>query len=605
MRPSLVWKSLLMVVLTAAMGTYAQTVPSVPIKLESYTYSDNVFAGRIFIRNIAYTKVVKVFWSDESGNWNGNGNYVDASYSGSISGTNYEYWEFSTTIGSAGISQSYLRYDVSGSTYYDNNGNANYDIEEDSTPTPTTTTTSTTTITTTTTSGTSTPTSVPTEVPAGNTTVTDWVNDQLEISWPSLLKNVNPSGAVTGFIAASLSTNDPDYFYCWTRDAALVARVMVYMYNTTEAGDTSLRSKLQDYVTFQINSMKTATVCNCLGEPKFNKDGSGYSGAWGRPQNDGPADRAITLILFADSFIAQGGDVSYITNTLKPAIYTNLDYVVNTWSNVCFDLWEEVNGVHIYTLSVMRKGLLEGADFASRNGDSTRANTYRSTASSIKTRLESFWSSSNNYITVTQSYSGGVNKAGLDVSTLLAANGASMNDGFYTPGSDKMLATAVAIENSFAGIYAVNQNRPDWKGTAIGRYPEDTYDGHGNSQGNPWFIATAAYAEMYYRAILEWQQQPSITVNSINLSFFKKFDSSAAVGTVYKPGTQAFNNMVSNVAFAADEFFSTMNFHSATNGSMSEQYNRNTGIMQGARDLTWSHAAFITAAKAKLGTPVF
>ena len=50
----------------------------------------------------------------------------------------------------------------------------------------------------------------------------------------------------------------------------MVARVMTYMYNTTEAGDSSLESALKDYVTFQINSMKTATACNCLGEPKFN-----------------------------------------------------------------------------------------------------------------------------------------------------------------------------------------------------------------------------------------------------------------------------------------------------------------------------------------------
>ena len=30
------------------------------------------------------------------------------------------------------------------------------------------------------------------------------------------------------------------------------------------------------------------------------------------------AERATTMILFADSYLAQGGDASYITNTLKP-----------------------------------------------------------------------------------------------------------------------------------------------------------------------------------------------------------------------------------------------------------------------------------------------
>ena len=77
----------------------------------------------------------------------------------------------------------------------------------------------------------------------------------------------------------------------------------------------------------------------------------------------------------------------------------------------------------------MRKALLDGADFATRNSDTSRVSGYQSTASSVKTKLESFWSSTNNYITVTQSYSGGVQKAGLDVSTLIAANQAGVGDG--------------------------------------------------------------------------------------------------------------------------------------------------------------------------------
>lgn len=61
------------------------------------------------VENIAYTKVVKVIWSDATDNWNDNGNYIEASYYESIDGTNYEFWNFSITIGSAGISQFYIR----------------------------------------------------------------------------------------------------------------------------------------------------------------------------------------------------------------------------------------------------------------------------------------------------------------------------------------------------------------------------------------------------------------------------------------------------------------------------------------------------------------
>lgn len=58
--------------------------------------------------------------------------------------------------------------------------------------------------------------------------------------------------------------------------------------------------------------------------------------------------------------------------------------------------------------------------------------------------------------------------------------------GFYTPGSDEVLATAAAVEAAFSDLYKINQNaNTTGLGTAIGRYPEDTYNGVGNSQGNP------------------------------------------------------------------------------------------------------------------------
>lgn len=120
------------------------------------------------------------------------------------------------------------------------------------------------------------------EFPAGNSSITSWIADQLEISRSAMLRNINPPGAVKGFIAASLSTADPDYYYAWTRDAALVSHVIATEYNTTLAGDSELLGILKDYVTFSINSQNAETACNCLGEPKFNPDGSSYTGAWGR-----------------------------------------------------------------------------------------------------------------------------------------------------------------------------------------------------------------------------------------------------------------------------------------------------------------------------------
>ncbi|KAL0075032.1 glycoside hydrolase family 15 protein [Phycomyces blakesleeanus] len=595
MRLTNLWKPVLL--LASLVGLTYAAVPASEVKLESYTYSNNVLSGKIYVKNIAYAKTVTVIYSDNSDSWSYS---TEAAYTEPISGTNYEYWQFSTTVGSSGIHQFYIKYVVNGVSYYDNNGGQgkNY-VVATSTSSPSSTSTG---------PDPTTPTGpviVPTgtvAVPGGNSTISTWAKTQKATSFKMVLSNINPAGTVKGFIAASLSTSGPDYFYSWTRDSALVANMVSFMYSTEYAGDATVLGLLKDYVTFQVNEQSASTVCNCLGEPKFNKDGSSYTGSWGRPQNDGPAERASTLIAFAKTYAAQTSDSTYVSGTLKTAIFKDLDYIVTVWSNNCYDLWEEVNGLHFYTLMVMRHGLVKGAEFATANGDSTRATTYTNTANTIRAKIDTFWSSSKNYVSVTQNQSGGANKpSGLDVSVLIAANAAGLGDGFYTSGSDKILASAVAIENSFASIYSVNSNLPSWLGNAIGRYPEDTYNGNGNSQGNPWFIGIATYAELYYRAIIEWTIGSGISVNSVNLPFFQKFDSSITSGTTYAPGSAGFTTLTSKIALAADAYLSTVKYHGSTNGSFSEQFDRTSGTMTGARDLTWSHAAVITAIEAKSG----
>ncbi|KAI8142072.1 glucoamylase [Fennellomyces sp. T-0311] len=421
-----------------------------------------------------------------------------------------------------------------------------------------------------------------------------WIEEQTSYSETALVANINPEGSVTGFIAASPSKSEPDYFYAWTRDSALVIRSVLHMYSTSPSDDTA--GLLQDYVTFQLNAMEQDTVCQCLGEPKFNADGSSYTGAWGRPQNDGPAERASAFVLIAN---ALSDNSSYVEDTLTPAIKKDLDYVVEVWEQACFDLWEEVNGVHFYTLMVMRKALKDGAAFLGNSSDA-----YTSTADEIETKLESFFSADKGYIEVTQELSGGADykTSGLDTSTLIAANLASLGDGIFTPGSDKILATSLAIKKSFADIYAINSDAGDGISYAIGRYPEDKYDGIGNSEGNPWFLCTLAFAEVYYRAIAEWKSTGSVQVTDVSAEFFQQFDSGAAAGTVYEADSDEFNAVVEALSAEADSYFARVQKH-ATDNRMSEQIDKDSGEQVGAKDLTWSYAAFITAAAAYGGKP--
>lgn len=94
-------------------------------------------------------------------------------------------------------------------------------------------------------------------------------------------------------------------------------------------------------------------------------------------------------------------------------------------------LREETKGIHFYTLMTMRRGLLDGSVFARLHGDIAQAHRYRHTARQIEHRLPTFWSSSDNYIKVTQDQVQGLPKpSGLDISILIAANlAASLDDG--------------------------------------------------------------------------------------------------------------------------------------------------------------------------------
>jgi glucoamylase len=78
-------------------------------------------------------------------------------------------------------------------------------------------------------------------------------------------------------------------------------------------GNTALLPTIWDYVHAQA---KLQTVSNPSGtflpqglglaEPKYQVDGTRFNGAWGRPQRDGPALRAIALMTFSNWLIDNG-----------------------------------------------------------------------------------------------------------------------------------------------------------------------------------------------------------------------------------------------------------------------------------------------------------
>ncbi|KAL7266620.1 glycoside hydrolase 15 protein [Rhizina undulata] len=548
---------------------------STEVSLISYTFSNNVLAGSISIENIAYTKVVTVTYA-VGDDWSSSA--ISASYSSGPGSDGYETWTFSGTA--TGATQFYITYTVSGSTYYDPGNYVNYQISGSATTT-----------------GSS---SYPTTIPTSDTLV-EWLAAESPIADAALKRNIGSSSNTlipTGVVIASPATSSPDYYYQWTRDASTVVAYLIDEY--VENGDNLdyiLEWVANQYIIQRIDNPSGGFRTGGLGEPKFNVDDTAYTGSWGRPQRDGPALRASALIKFAKSYISV--NESYVTSTLYDSLTTtnsvikaDLDYVVTYWSSSGYDLWEERNSVHFFTLMVSYRAMIEGAELATLLGDTTTAATYTSTAASMVSTINNFWSSSKGFITATTNDG----RSSIDCGTLLG----SIHGGGYLfpPSNNQVLATVNALIAAFESLYTIN-TASGAVGVAIGRYPEDVYDGVSSSSGNPWFICTATVAHTLYAAVSDFQTAGSLTVDSTNLALFQRTTSGITAGT-YANSSTTFTTLMSNTITYADTFLSVVQKYAATNGSLHEEFSRSTGALTGARDLTWSYESILGAINQRL-----
>ncbi|KAK6360958.1 hypothetical protein TWF730_007073 [Orbilia blumenaviensis] len=422
----------------------------------------------------------------------------------------------------------------------------------------------------------------------------EWLARQYPFSEAALKRNIGSSENTNipkGVVVASPSTHDPNYFYQWIRDASAVMEHIVGNY----LRDGSDLSYIMDWIEVQSKLQKLDNpsggfTTGGLGEPKFNVDGTAYTDSWGRPQRDGPPLRANTLMKFATAYIKV--DDGFVRNKLHAIIKADLEYVVAYWSHSSFDLWEEIQGQHYFTIIVSYRSMIEGAAFAKLMGDNAAAETYTKTAESMVSTIKGFWRADKGYIVETHNIHG---RSGLDCGVLLGALKAPY---IFKPSGEEVLATTDALISAFQGLYMINRN-VHGPGFGIGRYPEDTYDGHVTSgEGNPWFICTATVAHVLYTAASDFKAAKSVNITPTSLNLFKRAYASANPGS-YNAGSKEFNDIVSGFKNLGDAFMAVIKRHSFTDGGMSEQFNRYTGFNQGARDLTWSYESVLEAIHAR------
>ena len=191
-------------------------------------------------------------------------------------------------------------------------------------------------------------------------------------------------------------------------------------------------------------------------------------------------------------------------------------------------------------------------------------------------------------------------RSGKDANTILGSihnfdPSAGCDANTFQPCSDRALANHKVVTDSFRSIYTVNSGIAQGVAVAVGRYPEDSY-----YNGNPWYLNTLAAAEQLYDALYVWKQQGSITVTSTSLAFFKDLVPSVTAGT-YASGSSTYTSIYNAVQTYADGYMAVVEKYTPSNGALAEQFDRSSGSPLSAADLTWSYAAFLTAAQRRNG----
>lgn len=339
---------------------------------------------------------------------------------------------------------------------------------------------------------------------------------------------------------------DPDYFFHWYRDSALVmdalrlVRDMVpgarrhfddfvrfglgLMTLDGRAAAPDWQSRAEpDFKKFLRKDIQAARADAIPAETRVNPDGTLDITDWPRPQHDGPALRALTVLRWGVE-----------TAEDEVLLRADLDFVLRHARKPCFDIWEEEMGLHYYTLRVCEAALREGGLWLTR-GDVVGARACVAEADILARQLDDYWLAGEGFVR-SRVLANGRSAKELDIAVILAANHAG------EACSPPLLATLNRLAALFAADYAINRDRPD--APAMGRYAGDTY-----YAGGAYYFSTLAAAEFCYRA-----------------------------------GDRA----------RGDGFLETVRRFAPVDGVLPEQFDRNSGAQASAKDLAWSHAAFLS-----------
>ncbi|HTX24463.1 MAG TPA: glycoside hydrolase family 15 protein [Steroidobacteraceae bacterium] len=433
-----------------------------------------------------------------------------------------------------------------------------------------------------------------------------WIERQHAHAAASLLRSVSPveltktrpgfgqtirakRGAIVASPVLAAYDPDPDYFFHWYRDSAIVVdalRLLFEQPSASAADRAHLLEHFADFIRFSLDlreldgrALSDSPAWRARVRPDFapfvrsdtelaavhgeavaaetrvNPDGTIDISKWGRPQNDGPALRALAVL----RWMPHAAHDSALRAAAASLLSADLAFTRQHARAPCIDIWEEEHGLHYYTLCVSAAALEAGARWLEERGARNDAPAYRQEASAIYHTLDAYWLAAEGYYRSRVLSSGARSAKELDIAVIFAALHAAGRPQNHSARDPRVHATLARLAALFDAEYAINRNRPASRAPALGRYAGDVY-----YSGGAYYFSTLAGAELSYRA---------------------------AVGT---DGREALALLA-----RGDAFLETVRAFTPPNGDLSEQFDQHTGAQTSAKHLAWSYAAFISAIAAR------
>lgn len=431
--------------------------------------------------------------------------------------------------------------------------------------------------------------------------LTDWIAVQYGRSAVAMLRGISAVDivksrpgfgqtvrAARGSVVASVVLADwdpePDYFFHWFRDSAIVIDALRVLHEAGDLGPEAVRH-FADFVRFslELHSLDGGELpkdspdrheraqagfrrflrddeelASVRGEwvgadTRVNPDGSLDLSKWARPQFDGPPLRALTLLRWTGS---AGLTDRQLAADVAEMLRADLDFTRRHWSEPSFDIWEEERGHHYYTQRVSAAALELGAAWCRAQNDHERASDCAAQALAALAGLDAYWLGEAGHYRSRVLPEDLRSAKDLDIAVIFSAIHSGASSGPHSVLDPRMQRTLTRLESLFAGLYAINRDRA--AGPAMGRYEGDVYH-----SGGAYYFSTLAAAEFCYRVVAAG-----------NVDARRWYDQ-------------------------GDAFLATVREFTPEDGALSEQFDQNTGVQTSARHLTWSYAAFVTCVDAR------